>query len=105
MKSCAFAPVKREPSFAFLATVFAEVAALFPGPYIHIGGDEVKPDQWQSCQDCSRLMAEQELEDYAQLQAWFVNQVETIVHALGKRIIGWDEILDGEIRPLSMPTA
>ena len=88
-----------EETFAFLETLLAEVAALFPGPYIHIGGDEVRKDRWQNCSFCSRLMQREALEDHGDLQAWFVNRTEAMVHKLGKRIIGWDEILDGEVRP------
>ena len=87
----------RESTFEFLQQVLAEVAALFPGPYIHIGADEVKKDQWQACPDCKSLMAEHGLVNQQELQAWFVNRVEKIVNTLGKRIIGWDEILDGEV--------
>ncbi|MEP5568660.1 MAG: family 20 glycosylhydrolase [Halioglobus sp.] len=88
-----------EETFAFLETLLAEVAALFPGPYIHIGGDEVRKDRWNNCAFCRRLMQREKLEDHGELQAWFVNRTEAIVHKLGKRIIGWDEILDGEVRP------
>lgn len=88
-----------EPTFAFLETLFAEVAELFPGPYIHIGGDEVREDQWRDCAECSAIMQREGLRDYAQLRGWFVNRTEQIINRLGKRIIGWDEILDGDVRP------
>ena len=89
----------KDYTFAFLETLLSEVAELFPGPYIHIGGDEVRKDQWQNCSFCNRLMQHEKLEDHGELQAWFVNRTENIVRKLGKRIIGWDEILDGEVRP------
>ena len=88
-----------ETTFEFLEVLLAEVAALFPGPYIHVGGDEVRPDQWQDCRECAEIMAREGLADFAQLRGWFVNRTEEIVNGLGKRIIGWDEILDGDVRP------
>jgi hexosaminidase len=88
-----------ETTFTFLETLFAEVAALFPGPYIHIGGDEVREDQWRECAECTAIMQREGLADYAALRGWFVNRTERIVNRLGKRIIGWDEILDGDVRP------
>lgn len=88
-----------DATFTFLETLLTEVAELFPGPYIHIGGDEVRKDRWEDCDLCDALMKAHALEDHGELQAWFVNRTETIVNALGKRIIGWDEILDGEVRP------
>lgn len=86
-------------TFDFLQVLLAEVASLFPGPYIHIGGDEVRKDHWRDCARCNDLMREEGLADYAELQGWFVNRTESIVNKLGKRMIGWDEILDGEVRP------
>ena len=92
----------RENTFAFMETLLAEVAALFPGPYIHIGGDEVRKEQWMQCAECRELMAREGLEDYGELHAWFVNRMEAIVAGLGRRMIGWDDILEGEIRPAAV---
>ncbi len=88
-----------EASFAFLQDVFAEVAALFPGPYIHIGGDEVIKDQWKTCESCTALMRAEGLENYQQLQSYFVHRVEDIINGLGKKMAGWEEILEGGINP------
>ncbi len=88
-----------EQTFSFLDDVFREVAELFPGPYIHIGGDEVIKDHWQDCARCQALMQREGLEDLGQLQAYFINRTEKIVNAYGKSIIGWDEILDGDVNP------
>ncbi|MCP3672918.1 MAG: family 20 glycosylhydrolase, partial [Gammaproteobacteria bacterium] len=88
-----------EETFAFLDDIFSEVAELFPGPYIHIGGDEVVKDHWHNCESCQKLMVEQDLHDLEQLQAYFVNRAEKIVNKYNKQIIGWDEILDGDIHP------
>ncbi len=86
-------------TFAFLDKLIEEVATLFPGPYLHIGGDEVSKRQWQDSAFCSELMQREGLTDYGELHGWFVNQVEQIVNRHGKRIIGWDEILDGDVKP------
>ena len=88
-----------EQTFTFLDDVFREVAGLFPGPYIHIGGDEVVKDYWQESAQTRELMRREGIEDLHQLQAYFINRTERIVNAHGKSIIGWDEILDGDVNP------
>jgi len=88
-----------EKSFIFLEGVFEEVAELFPGPYIHIGGDEVRKEQWKSCQSCSALMQREGLKNYEELQGYFVRRVEKIIKSLGKKMAGWEEILEGGIDP------
>jgi hexosaminidase len=93
-----------EESFSFLANVFAEVAALFPGPYIHIGGDEVMKDQWKACKSCAALMKREGLKDYDALQSYFVRRVGKIINGLGKKMAGWEEILEGGIDPGAMIT-
>ena len=85
--------------FEFLEIVLAEVAELFPGPTIHIGGDEVPKDRWKVCHKCQERMREQGLEDEDALQSWFIARIETYVNSLGKQIIGWDEILEGGLPP------
>ncbi len=86
-----------EKSFAFLQDVFTEVAELFPGPYIHIGGDEVIKDQWKACESCAELMRRENMGSYEELQSYFVRRVETIINGLGKKMAGWEEILEGGI--------
>ena len=86
-----------EATFTLLTNIFSEVASLFPSSYIHIGGDEVKKERWQNCQHCQTLMQQQQLESYEQLQGYFVKRVEQIINQLGKKIIGWDEVLDGGV--------
>ena len=88
-----------EETFAFLDDVFSQVAALFPGPYVHIGGDEVVKDHWRDCEYCQQLMARENIADLDQLQAYFINRTEKIVTAYGKNVIAWEEVLDGEILP------
>jgi hypothetical protein len=88
-----------EKTFRFLEDVFSEVAALFPGTYIHIGGDECPKTAWKQCSHCQGLMKKLNLKDENQLQSYFIHEVEKIVNRQGKQIIGWDEILDGGLAP------
>ncbi|MDN3640204.1 family 20 glycosylhydrolase [Simiduia curdlanivorans] len=94
-----------EKTFSFLDDVFSEVVALFPSPYIHVGGDEVKTEQWQSCADCSAIMAEKGLKDYLALQGYFISRVEASINKMGRKIIGWDEILEGNVAPSATITS
>jgi len=86
-----------EETFAMLDKVFAEVSKLFPGPYIHIGGDEVRKDEWEQSEFVSTLMREKNLSDYHEVQSYFIGRVNEIVAKHGRKIIGWNEILDGGI--------
>jgi hexosaminidase len=85
----------KEETFQFLGNILKEVAQLFPGPYIHIGGDEVPKDTWKHSADCQALMKREGLKNEDELQSWFVRRIEKIVSAQGKRTIGWSEILQG----------
>ncbi len=85
----------KEATFQFLTEVLAEVAGLFPGPYIHVGGDEVPKDTWKNSPDCQALMRREGLKNEEELQSWFVRRIEKIVNAHGHRLIGWSEILQG----------
>jgi hexosaminidase len=84
-----------DSTFAFLHDVLDEVAALFPAPYIHIGGDEVPKQQWIESASSQRRMREQHLPDAEGLQSWFVRRIQRDLAARGKTLIGWDEILEG----------
>jgi hexosaminidase len=86
-----------EETFRFLEGVFKEVAELFPGDYIHLGGDEVLKDQWQGSEYVSQLMEQENLKDYHEVQSYFIRRVSDIITALDKRVIGWNEILDGGV--------
>ncbi|KAF1711892.1 beta-hexosaminidase [Pseudoxanthomonas sangjuensis] len=88
-----------EGTFRFLDDVFAEVAQLFPGDYIHIGGDEALKDQWQASKPVQAKIRALGLADETALQSWFVHRLEAILHAHGKRLLGWDEILEGGLSP------
>jgi len=88
-----------EGTFEFLDQVLSEVAALFPSSYIHIGGDECFKGFWKKCPKCQRRMAEEHLKDVDELQSYFIRRVEKILAAKNKRLIGWDEILQGGLAP------
>jgi hexosaminidase len=88
-----------EETFAFLDDVLTEVAALFPGPYIHIGGDEVPKTRWRQSALAQQIMRRDNLPNEEALQSWFIRRVERMVNAKGKRMIGWDEILEGGLAP------
>lgn len=87
-----------EETFTFLSDILTEVIALFPSPYIHIGGDEVDHSIWQTCAHCQALMKAMNT-DTKGLQSYFIQRIDSIVHAQGRTIIGWEEILDGGISP------
>jgi hexosaminidase len=85
----------KDETFRFLGDILSEVAALFPGPYIHIGGDECPKARWRSHAACQSRMKAERLVDEDALQAYFVNRIAKHLSSLGKTLIGWDEILDG----------
>jgi len=85
--------------FRFLENVLLEVMELFPGEYIHIGGDEVPKDRWRACPRCRERMVANGLPDEDALQSWFVQRIERFLAAHGRRLIGWDEILEGGLAP------
>ncbi len=84
-----------EDSFAFVEDVLTEVAALFPGPYIHIGGDEVLPDNWKNCPKCQARMKQEGLTKESELEGYFIRRVEKILNAHHRRLVGWSEIREG----------
>jgi len=88
-----------EKVYEFLDKVFTEVAALFPNPYIHVGGDECYKGFWTKDPDCQALMKKLNLTKPEELQSYFMKRVESILKAKGKKLIGWDEILEGGIGP------
>ena len=89
----------KDLTFAFLEDVLAEVAELFPSEYVHIGGDECNKRAWSECPDCAARMEAEGLADVYELQSWFIRRCEDILAAHGKRLIGWDEILEGGLAP------
>ena len=85
--------------FELLEQVLEEVAALFPGPFIHVGGDECPKDRWKTCPKCQARIREERLGDEHGLQSYFMRRIERFLTSRGKRLIGWDEILEGGLAP------
>jgi hexosaminidase len=84
-----------DATFKFLDDVLTEVAAVFPGKYIHIGGDEVPKDTWKHCPKCQERIRAEGLKNEEELQSYFIRRVEKLVNAHGHALIGWSEILQG----------
>ncbi|MCD9187078.1 MAG: family 20 glycosylhydrolase [Pyrinomonadaceae bacterium] len=89
-----------ESTFKFLEDVLAETITLFPdSPYIHIGGDEVLKDFWKESAFVQELKAKENLKDEHEVQSYFIRRIEKFINSKGKKIIGWDEILEGGVAP------
>jgi hexosaminidase len=86
-------------TITFLENILDEVIALFPSTYIHIGGDECPKTRWKKCPRCQALIKEKGLKDEHELQSYFVQTIEKYVNSKGRKIIGWDEILEGGLAP------
>ena len=102
MKEWGISPYIYKPSeetFTFLKDVLTEVIELFPSEYVHIGGDEAIKDQWKESEEVQQLIRELGLEDEHELQSWFVQRIEKFLNKNGKKLIGWDEILEGGLAP------
>ena len=84
-----------EETFHFLENILAEVIELFPGKYIHIGGDEVPKGNWQKCPKCQARKTAEGLKDEKELQSYFVRRMERFINSKGRSLIGWSEILEG----------
>jgi hexosaminidase len=89
----------KDDVFTFLQDVLTEVIDLFPGPYIHIGGDECPKKRWEKCSLCQKRMKDEGLKDEHELQSYFIQRIEKFVISKGRKIIGWDEILEGGLAP------
>jgi len=85
--------------FIFLEDVLDEVMQLFPSPYIHIGGDEADKSNWKKCPKCQKRIKDEHLKNEEELQSWFVKRIEDYLVAHGKKLIGWDDILEGGLAP------
>lgn len=88
-----------ETTFSFLQDVLTEVMQLFPGKYIHIGGDECPKEAWKASAFCRQLIKDKHLKDEHGLQSYFISRIEQFVNSKGHSIIGWDEILEGGLAP------
>lgn len=91
--------VGNENNFKMLDVIFGELASLFPGEYIHIGGDEANREFWKGCPKCQQRMREENLKSLPELQSYFTQRVSKILQSKGKKLIGWDEILEGGLAP------
>jgi hexosaminidase len=89
----------REETFTFLENVLTEVMALFPGPYIHIGGDECPKAQWKESKFCQDLIKKEGLKDEHELQSYFIRRIDKFITSKGRKLLGWDEILEGGLSP------
>ncbi|MGE0479681.1 MAG: family 20 glycosylhydrolase [Phycisphaerae bacterium] len=85
--------------FAFLEGVLSEVIELFPSPYVHVGGDECPKTRWKTCPKCQARMRAEGLKDEHELQSYFIRRLERFLSSKGRRLIGWDEILEGGLAP------
>jgi hexosaminidase len=88
-----------EQTFAFLQDVLTEVIDLFPSKYIHIGGDECPKAAWKKSAFCQDLMKKEGLKDEHELQSYFVKRIEKYINSKGRKLLGWDEILEGGLAP------
>ncbi len=88
-----------DSTFRFLEDVLDEVMALFPSKYIHIGGDECPKTSWKSCPKCQKRIKDNGLKDENELQSYFVQRIGKYINSKGRRMIGWDEILEGGLAP------
>ena len=88
-----------DSTFSFLENVLLEVMELFPGAYIHIGGDEADKTEWKRCPRCQDRIKAEDLADVEELQSWFIRRIEKFLLSHNRRLIGWDEILEGGLAP------
>jgi hexosaminidase len=89
----------KQESIDFNKAILDEVLALFPSKYIHIGGDEAPKERWKNCANCQKIIAENNLKDEHELQSYFIKQMDAHLTSKGRKLIGWDEILEGGLSP------
>jgi hexosaminidase len=89
----------KEETFRFLEDVLLEVTQLFPGEYIHIGGDEAPKKRWRESPLAQEVIRREGLKDEHELQSWFIRRIERYLNAHGRKLIGWDEIIEGGLSP------
>ena len=104
--SCTHEPYKQadfcvgnERTFEFLENVLTEVMELFPSEYIHIGGDEAGKASWPTCRLCQARMKQEGLKDVDELQSYLIHRIEVFLNSKGRKLLGWDEILEGGLAP------
>ncbi|RAJ15974.1 glycoside hydrolase family 20 protein [Arenibacter echinorum] len=84
-----------EGTFEFLQNIISEVVDIFPNEYLHIGGDEVGKESWLKCDKCKKRMQQENLQTAEELQSYFVSRMEKYINTKNRKLIGWDEILEG----------
>ncbi|MFN5181589.1 MAG: beta-N-acetylhexosaminidase [Bacteroidota bacterium] len=89
----------KDETFKFLENILEEVCTLFPSDYIHIGGDEAPKVRWKKCAKCQQSIKSEGLKNEDELQSYFIRRIEKFINSKGKKIIGWDEILEGGLAP------
>ncbi len=94
----------KEGALEFCKNIYAEVFELFPYEYVHLGADEVEKANWKKCPDCQARMRANKLDTEEELQAWFVKYMEKFFNDNGKKLVGWDEILEGGLSPTATIT-
>lgn len=87
----------KEETFKFLEDVLDEVCDIFPSEYIHIGGDEARKTEWKKCPSCQQRIKDNSLKNEKELQSYFIRRIENYLNSKGRKIIGWDEILEGGV--------
>lgn len=93
--------VGKDETIALCKRIYAEVFELFPYEYAHLGADEVDKTNWSKCSHCQKRIADNKLADEKELQSWFVHEMEGFFNAHGKRLIGWEEIMEGGLSETS----
>ena len=88
-----------DSTFSFLQDILTEVMELFPSTFIHVGGDEADKKEWRVCAKCQARIRNEHLKDEAELQSYFIQRIEKFLNSRNRRLIGWDEILEGGIAP------
>ncbi|WP_332368893.1 beta-N-acetylhexosaminidase [Spirosoma telluris] len=88
-----------EPTYTFMEGVLSEVIALFPSPYVHIGADEVEKSTWAQSVACQELMKRENIKNVEELQSYFVHRIEKFVQSKGKKLMVWDDALEGGLKP------
>lgn len=91
-----------DKTFEFLQNVLAQMIAMFPGPYLHVGGDECPKNRWKACLKCQARIRAEGLKDEGELQSYVIKRMEKFLASQNRRLIGWDEILEGGLPPQAL---
>ncbi len=89
----------KEETYQFVEEILDEVMVLFPSKYIHIGGDECSKVRWKACPSCQAYMRQEGMQDETELQSYFISRIEHFLNVYNRKLIGWDEILEGGLAP------